>query len=205
MWNQDIYLPTLLFAAKAHKNQKVPGSEMNYVTHIANVSMEVAAALVQSPNSGIDATFAVQCALLHDCIEDTPISYEDIKTAFGLAVADGVLALTKDFSLPTKSAQMVDSLQRIVAAGAAVRLVKMADRVNNLQSPPAHWSLDKKKKYLKEAALILAELQGVNPYIEQRLAEKIKAYALFCGGGELLHLSQSFNHINGYLIKIIDS
>jgi GTP diphosphokinase / guanosine-3',5'-bis(diphosphate) 3'-diphosphatase len=55
----------------------------------------------------------VHCALFHDSIEDTNTSYNDIKNDFGKEVADGVLALTKNFDLPTKSEQMKDSLQRI--------------------------------------------------------------------------------------------
>lgn len=179
MWNQDSYLQALLFAAKAHKNQKVPSSEMNYVTHVANVAMEVAHALVHSPSSDIDATFAIQIALLHDCIEDTPMSYTDIKNAFGQAVANGVLALTKNKKLPNKMAQMADSIERIKREGAAIYLVKMADRINNLQSPPAHWDTEKKKKYHQEAIFILEQLKGINPYIEERLAKKIKDYVTY--------------------------
>jgi hypothetical protein len=55
----------------------------------------------------------------------------------------------------------------------------MADRINNLQHPPSFWTTKKKKKYHQEAKLILSTLQGVHPYIEERLAKKIKAYPSF--------------------------
>ena len=176
MWNQDSYTKTLLFAAKAHQDQNVPESKMNYVTHVTNVTMEVANALVHSPEQALDGTWAIQCALLHDVIEDTPVTYEYVLKAFGQRVADGVLALTKNTDLPTKKEQMQDSLQRIVAQGAEIRIVKMADRINNLQRPLEYWSEDRKKYNQAEAQMILDTLGGINPYIEQRLAAKIENY-----------------------------
>lgn len=175
MWNQDVYLKTLLFAGHAHQRQKVPASELSYVVHVTNVAMEVANALVQSKDASLDGTFAIQCALLHDTIEDTSVSYDDLVSVFGEQVANGVLALTKNHLLPKKE-QMLDSLKRIVAQGKEVRMIKMADRINNLQPPPAYWDTQKIRRYHKEAQLILDALGGVNAYIEERLEEKIKDY-----------------------------
>jgi len=175
MWNQDKYLDTLIFAGKAHHKQKVPSSVMSYVVHFTNVAMEVANALVHSKDDSLDGTFAIQCALLHDTIEDTPVSYQDVLETFGKRVADGVFALTKNEALP-KEERMLDSLKRIVDQGVEVRMVKMADRINNLQPPPTHWDDAKKIKYRKEARLILEILGGVNPYIEARVKQKIEDY-----------------------------
>lgn len=175
MWNQDTYLKTLLFAGQAHRKQKVPSSEMSYVVHITNVAMELANALVQGAKEDLDGTFAIQCALLHDTIEDTEVTYEDLVAEFGTRVADGVLALTKNETLP-KDAQMADSLKRIIKQGKEVRMVKMADRINNLQKPPKHWDLAKMKRYQKEAQFILEQLGGVHVYIEARLKHKIAVY-----------------------------
>ncbi|BDS13772.1 HD domain-containing protein [Aureispira anguillae] len=179
MWNQDLYLEALIFAGKAHSKQKVPASDMSYVVHITNVAMEVANALVHSNDPNLNGTLAIQCALLHDTIEDTTVTYENIEEQFGQPIADGVLALTKNNSLP-KEEQMLDSLKRIVKQGAEVRMVKMADRINNLQAPPAHWDAFKIRRYQKEAQLILDSLGGINPYIEARLSAKIKNYQQYC-------------------------
>lgn len=175
MWDQDTYLKTLLFAGYAHRNQRVPSSEMSYVVHLTNVTMEVANALIQGTDKDLDGTFAVQCALLHDTIEDTDVTYKDLVAEFGTRVADGVLALTKNEMLP-KEARMADSLKRIVAEGKEVRLVKMADRINNLQKPPKHWDSTKMKRYHKEAQFMLEQLGGVHVYIEARLTQKIAIY-----------------------------
>jgi (p)ppGpp synthase/HD superfamily hydrolase len=175
MWNQDTYLKTLLFAGQAHRKQKVPSSEMSYVVHITNVAMEVANALIQGVDKDLDGTFAIQCALLHDTIEDTEVTYEDLVTEFGTRVADGVLALTKNEAL-AKEVQMADSLKRILKQGKEVRMVKMADRINNLQKPPKHWDTNKMKRYHKEAQFMLEQLGGVHVYIETRLRQKIDIY-----------------------------
>ena len=64
----------------------------------------------------------------------------------------------------------------VIAQGTEVRMVKMADRINNLQPPPEHWDNNKKRKYKKQATLIHEMLGGVNPYIEKRLKNKIREY-----------------------------
>lgn len=178
MWNQDLYLQALLFAGQAHCQQKIPASQMPYAVHFTNVAMEVAHALVLTNSPDLEATFAIQCALLHDTIEDTAVTYPVLVTTFGQKVADGVLALTKDKNLP-KEHQMLDSLNRIIKQGAEIRMVKMADRINNLQAPPSHWDKVKIARYHQEALLILNTLGGVNLYIEKRLQQKIENYTQY--------------------------
>jgi len=57
-----------------------------------------------------------------------------------------------------------------------LRIVKMADRTVNLNTPPHYWKKEKINAYREEGKLILKMLGGVNPAIEQRLAERIKTY-----------------------------
>ncbi len=90
----------------------------------------------------------------------------------------GVLALSKDPALP-KADQMADSLRRIVAHSPEARLVKLADRTNNLRQPPHYWPTDKKIAYRDEALVILQTLGGISPFMEQRLAEQIAGYARY--------------------------
>jgi (p)ppGpp synthase/HD superfamily hydrolase len=127
---------------------------------------------------GLDEGLAVRCALLHDCLEDTPTRLEDLEARFGAATAQGVLALTKDATLP-KAEQMPDSLRRIRLQPREVWMVKLADRICNLQPPPKHWSKAKAAKYREEAREILAQLGEASPYLAARLADKIDNYAAF--------------------------
>ncbi|GAB4447192.1 MAG: HD domain-containing protein [Chloroflexi bacterium OHK40] len=173
MWSQDRYTAASRFAAIAHNGQHVPGTDLPYLLHVTQVAMETAAALCAEP--GHDEDLAIQCALLHDTVEDTTVTYEQLDATFGRAVADGVLALTKDKTLP-KDAQMDDSLRRIQAQPRAVWLVKLADRVVNLQPPPKHWTAEQQEAYRAEARTILAALGEASPLLATRLAQKIEAY-----------------------------
>ncbi len=182
MWSPERYLAAWRYAAEMHGEQKVPGTQLPYVVHVAAVTMEVMTALAQS-NSVDNADLAVQCALLHDVIEDTPASYADVSARFGVAVADGVLALTKDKTLPTKSAQMADSLARIRQQPREVWTVKLADRITNLQTPPSHWDAAKIVAYRVEAQTILAVLGEADGRLAARLEKKIGRYPGGSSGG----------------------
>jgi (p)ppGpp synthase/HD superfamily hydrolase len=173
-WSQEKYVAALKYAAAAHSGQKVPGSDLPYVVHVAMVAMEVIAEL--QVEDGIEGDLAVQCALLHDVIEDAGKSYGDLETAFGKAVADGVLALTKSSQIESKPEKMADSLARIKAQPREIGMVKLADRIVNLQPPPTHWSAEKRSKYREEAIQIHEVLMGSSSFLADRLLIKISEY-----------------------------
>ncbi|MBD2596154.1 bifunctional (p)ppGpp synthetase/guanosine-3',5'-bis(diphosphate) 3'-pyrophosphohydrolase [Nostoc spongiaeforme FACHB-130] len=175
-WSQESYIKAYKFAAIAHHNQTIPGSEMPYIMHLSFVSMELIAALNVEKVANPD--LAIQCAVLHDTIEDTGITFEQIKVEFGEAVAKGVLALTKDNSL-AKHLQMADSLRRIKQQPPEVWMVKLADRISNLQAPPHYWSQEKIIKYREEAIEIYEALKDASPFLATRLASKIEDYKAY--------------------------
>ena len=170
--NQDKITKAWFFASRVHKKQKYPGEELPYITHIGNVLLEVMAVASSLDN----AQLAICCAILHDTIEDTSTTYEDILQEFGKDIADGVQALSKDKTLNTKQEQMQDSLKRIKEQSKEVWVVKMADRVANLGEPPHYWSLEKKRAYQEEARLILEQLHEANWQMANRLKAKIEDY-----------------------------
>jgi (p)ppGpp synthase/HD superfamily hydrolase len=175
-WSQETYIKAYKFAAKAHQGQKMPGSEIPYIMHLSFVSMEVIAAL--NVETEADGNLAIQCALLHDSIEDTNTSYQQITDEFGEAVAKGVLALTKDHSL-AKHLQMEDSLQRIKQQPKEIWMVKLADRITNLQAPPHYWNIEKITKYREEGIQIYEALKDASDFLAARLAAKIEDYEAF--------------------------
>lgn len=170
---QDAYQKAISFAGMAHKDQKIPGSDVTYVVHLANVAMEVLFAYSESVD--FDLETALQSALLHDTLEDTDVSIEDLRSNFGEKVSLCVSALTKNMDLP-KEDRMKDSLNRIIQEGRSACIVKLADRITNLQIPPSYWSKEKKEQYLAEAELILHMLQNTHSYLENRLRTRIKIY-----------------------------
>jgi len=163
------------FSAKAHKDQWLPGSDLPYLVHIGWVVGEILIALQHESVS--DHALAVQCAILHDVIEDTTIGYDTLRKEFGRKVADGVAALTKNTSLP-KDQRMSDSLERISAMPKEIGMVKLADRIANLRQPPGHWDERKIAEYEDEAQIILEQIGDVSPYLRQRLESKLREYRL---------------------------
>lgn len=176
-WDQEKYLKAWNFVSIIHNKQNIPGSDITYINHLGLVAMEATAAIA---NENIDnPDLLVLCALLHDSIEDTSTSYEDIHNKFGQQVADGVLALTKNTKLPTKQAQMNDSINRIKDQPREVWMVKLCDRITNLQPPPKHWDTEKIAEYRTEARFILESLGSASPFLSERLQAKISDYARY--------------------------
>ncbi|WP_394831351.1 HD domain-containing protein [Pendulispora rubella] len=170
---QERWLQAWYFAAQAHAGQKVPGTELPYLIHLGAVGMEVLAAHQSSPFAR--PGLAVQCALLHDTLEDTDVDEKALLAHFDPAVVAGVRALTKDASLP-KAEAMDDSLRRIREQPVEVWAVKLADRITNLGPPPPHWRADKVEAYRDEAARILASLGAAHATLAERLSRKIADY-----------------------------
>lgn len=122
-----------------------------------------------------DGNFVVQCALLHDVVEDTCVTFEQIRSKFGEIVAQGVTALSKNSNLD-KSLQMADCLRRIQQQPREVWIVKLADRIINLQPPPKDWTKSKRINYQKEAIEIHKTLGSASEFLATRLLAKIRAY-----------------------------
>jgi (p)ppGpp synthase/HD superfamily hydrolase len=173
-WSQEKYIKSFRFAAEKHNNQIYPGTDWPYIVHLSIVCMEGIAALAHEPD--LDGDLSVQCALLHDTLEDTEVTYADLKTQFGEQVANGVQALTKNSELEGKLARMADSLARIRKQPKEIWMVKMADRITNLQPPPVYWTYEKRIRYLEEAKEIHSSLKDASPYLSARLSEKMEAY-----------------------------
>jgi (p)ppGpp synthase/HD superfamily hydrolase len=172
MWDPDLFNETLHFAAAAHEGQFVNGQNYSYVVHLIGVCMEaLRAAQIEE---GVDSNLIMQCSLLHDTIEDTPVTPEILSDRFGKQVANGVLALTKKAG---ESAE--DYLKQIVAREKEIWMVKLADRIWNMQEPPPHWNMAKRREYLANTKLIHEKLQKGSPYLAARLGDKMYSYKKF--------------------------
>lgn len=179
LWDQNLYQRAWNFSSRIHQGQTLPASDIPYINHLGLVAMEAMATVAHSANTEsaiAQPNILVLCALLHDAIEDTPTTYDEVLAEFGAEIANGVLALTKDKTRGDKTAQMQDSLQRIKQQPQEVWMVKMCDRITNLQPPPAHWDKAKIAAYQQEAQLILDALGEASEFLAARLAHKIDQY-----------------------------
>lgn len=186
-----------LFASKKHNKQLYPGTNLPYIVHIGAVCLELSEALrLQSSVEYVDLTatlltkslksvkeknslsltsceFAIVCAILHDVLEDTETTKEELEETFSVSVAEAVSSLTKNSNIKDKTEQMVDSLRRIKKQPKEVWLVKLSDRIANLSQFPNHWKVEKCMRYIKESEMILDYLHDASESLSHRLQEKI--------------------------------
>ncbi|MEH0022150.1 MAG: bifunctional (p)ppGpp synthetase/guanosine-3',5'-bis(diphosphate) 3'-pyrophosphohydrolase [Desulfobacter sp.] len=106
---------------------------------------------------------SIAAALLHDVIEDTPATKEDIKEQFGPGVAHIVEGVTKLSALPatTKVAQQAESLRKMILAMAddiRVVLIKLADRIHNMRTLNYHRKPEKQAAIAQETLDIYAPI-----------------------------------------------
>jgi len=176
LFSTEIYKEAFAFALKAHKSQTTPEG-LPYFFHIVSVALEVINSLSHHSISYDEANIAICCALLHDVNEDTDTRVTDALHVESIdSVIAGVQALTKDETLPTKQAQMRDSLERLKQQPKCVQMVKLADRITNLAPAPDFWNKAKRESYVKEAKMIHEALKDSNPYLADKLQNKIDNY-----------------------------
>jgi guanosine-3',5'-bis(diphosphate) 3'-pyrophosphohydrolase len=166
----------ILFASLAHNEQKMCEPSVPYLTHVFGVASNVLEAYYNGKED-FNLDYALKLAILHDTIEDTNITYENIENKYGKDIADGVLALTKNEELE-KYCQMKDSLERILTQKKEVAIVKLADRTFNMRDIPSNWDNQKRERYLNEAKLVLSYLKDKSVYLTNKLTYQIDNYPI---------------------------
>jgi guanosine-3',5'-bis(diphosphate) 3'-pyrophosphohydrolase len=113
---------------------------------------------------------ALAAAVLHDTIEDTETSYEELRQRFGKEVADVVLEVTDDKSLPKAERKKRQEMHAPHLSRRA-KLVKLADKICNLRdiitNPPADWPLERKQEYYEWAKRVIDGLRGAHAGLER--------------------------------------
>jgi GTP diphosphokinase / guanosine-3',5'-bis(diphosphate) 3'-diphosphatase len=141
--NHLTLLKTMSYSAEAHKHQtrKSGGA---YINHPIRVAESLAKA-------GVEDSLPLQIALLHDTIEDTEVTYEDLEREFGKEVADGVVELSDDKSLD-KAERKALTITHAPHLSRASALVKIADNCDNCNGilgdhPPQGWTQERIEAY----------------------------------------------------------
>jgi GTP diphosphokinase / guanosine-3',5'-bis(diphosphate) 3'-diphosphatase len=141
------------YADVMHEGQTRRSGE-RYITHPVAVAIELA-------ELGL-GTATIVAALLHDVVEDTPATLEDIQTGFGAEVAhlvDGVTKLDR-LRVETKEEQQAETLRKMIMAMAKdirVLVIKLADRLHNMETI-GHMPREKQKRIAQETLDIYAPL-----------------------------------------------
>jgi GTP diphosphokinase / guanosine-3',5'-bis(diphosphate) 3'-diphosphatase len=157
-------LKAVAFAAHKHRKQRRKDVDASpYINHPIALADTLA-------NEGGVVDPAVLCAaILHDTIEDTETTAEELRAHFGPEVTAIVLEVTDDKSL-AKAVRKQQQVDHASHKSYEARLVKLADKISNLRdilaSPPADWSVERKQEYFDWAAKVVAGLRGTHPGLE---------------------------------------
>jgi len=153
------------FAARRHVQQRRKGvAGEPYVNHLAEV-----AALLAEATGGSDAEL-IAAALLHDTLEDTATTYDELAALFSPEIAALVGEVTDDKSLPKAERKRLQ-IAKAPSKSVRARLIKIADKTSNLRalasSPPAGWDVARVADYIDWAEKVVAGCRGLNASLEQ--------------------------------------
>ena len=155
----------LHFAADKHRDQRRKDADASpYINH----PIEVAELLARV--GGVRDLVVLQAAILHDTIEDTQTTPEELEAAFGAHVRKVVEEVTDDTTLLKQDRKRLQ-IEHAPHVSREAQLVKLADKIANVkavtETPPAKWPLSRRKEYLDWTEQVVAGVRGCNPPLEQ--------------------------------------
>jgi guanosine-3',5'-bis(diphosphate) 3'-pyrophosphohydrolase len=159
-----LVLDALEFAAHKHRDQRRKNLEASpYINH------PIGLATVLWNEGGVEKPAVIAAALLHDTIEDTDTTLEELRERFGPGIASIVEELTDDKTLEKDERKQLQVTHAPTLSREA-KLVKLADKISNLRdmaaSPPATWPLSRQREYFDWAKQVVDGLRGVHPRLE---------------------------------------
>ncbi len=164
MSDTTLILRAAAFAARKHRDQRRKDADASpYINH----PLELARVLAEV--GGLTDAATLCGALLHDTIEDTATSEAELAGLFGPEIAALVAEVTDDKSLP-KAERKRRQVEHAASISDKAKRIKLADKICNLTdvagSPPADWSLDRRREYFDWAKQVIDRLRGVDPVLE---------------------------------------
>jgi guanosine-3',5'-bis(diphosphate) 3'-pyrophosphohydrolase len=160
----NLFLKSLSFAAHKHRHQVRKGSKpIPYINHpIAVADLLVHTGEVSDPET-------IAAALLHDTVEDTDTTLEELEAEFGPVISQLVAEVTDDKSL-SKEERKRRQVEHASSLSRRARAVKLADKICNLRDvahdPPDGWSLERKQQYFDWAKSVVDKIRGTNVELE---------------------------------------
>jgi guanosine-3',5'-bis(diphosphate) 3'-pyrophosphohydrolase len=166
------FLRATAFAARKHQHQRRKDAEaLPYINH----PLEVAAILAEV--GGVRDPLTLMAAVLHDTLEDTETTLEELAAAFGPEVRDLVQEVTDDKRLP-KAERKTRQARTGSHLSDRAKLIRIADKIANVHDvahhPPVHWDLKRRQTYLVWTGEVVAGCRGVNPRLEAAYDEALR-------------------------------
>lgn len=152
------------FAAEKHRNQRRKDEDaLPYINH------PLAVASVLAAEAGVVEEALLVAALLHDTIEDTETSLQELEKEFGKDIARLVEEVTEDKSIP-KEERKRRQVERVSQSSKMAKQLMLADKICNIRditiNSPIDWSLEKKADYLEWTIKVVRGCRGVNPRLD---------------------------------------
>ena len=157
-------LAAIHFSADKHRNQRRKDAESTpYINH----PIEVAGLLWRIGN--VRDISVIIAALLHDLIEDTKTTPDEIASRLGERVLSMVLEVTDDKRLP-KSERKRLQIEHAPHLSDEAKQIKLGDKICNVRdiadSPPKDWDAQRRRDYLDWAEKVVEGIRGCNPPLE---------------------------------------
>jgi GTP diphosphokinase / guanosine-3',5'-bis(diphosphate) 3'-diphosphatase len=157
------------YAARKHAHDRRKGAAGEpYFNHLAEVAL-----LVAEATAGQDGAL-VAAAYLHDTLEDTDATFEELTALFGRDIALTVQEVTNDPEVPGHEKKQWQA-RMIGSKSPAARRIKIADQTSNvlgiIHSPPVDWDEERRRTYVRGAALVVSAAAGTDAFLEARFAE----------------------------------
>lgn len=160
----SLILEATHFAAEKHKSQRrrnAAGSP--YINH------PIAVAEILWQLGQVREIPVLVAAILHDTIEDTETTPQEIEELFGQEVLSLVQEVTDDKSKPKMERKRLQ-IENAPHKSRGAKLIKLGDKISNIHditaSPPASWSLQRKLDYLDWTEKVIAGVRGTNAALE---------------------------------------
>jgi len=152
------------FAAHKHRDQRRKDAGATpYINH------PLALARILSVEGGVIDPVTIAAALLHDTIEDTETTPEELEAEFGADIRSIVEQVTDDKTLP-KAARKQAQVDHAGHISHRAQLVKLADKIANLRdvatAPPDRWDLQRRQEYFDWGKRVIDRLRGAHPALE---------------------------------------
>lgn len=169
----SLFLKAVKFSAEKHRHQRRKDERASpYINH----PIEVANVLWTSGDV-YDLTTIVG-AILHDTIEDTNTTPEEIRINFGEDILALIQEVTDDKSLPKKERKR-QQIEKAPLLSCRAKQIKIADKICNINDivnyPPQNWSWQRRADYLDWADSVIAGLRGVNAKLENNFNDVLAA------------------------------
>ncbi len=170
----EIVLSAVVFAAEKHKAQtKIDGKNTPYVIH----PLEVASYIMSVGH--VYSKDVLVAALLHDVMDDTGATYEEISSIYGQQVTSYVREMTTKKDIPLKE-QKKEQIMKAFHQTPNVAIIKFSDKLSNLgtlaRNPPSSWTRDRIDRYFQWAQSVIENLPEANMPLKKEVKKVIFDY-----------------------------